>query len=182
MNRQWKNYFKPWILERGREYYHENCVSKLIHTEKEIQARVEGSEEYCVEIQLAKGMPVDMFCDCPYADGGENCKHMAAVLFAVEAKEYTFETDSDEEEIDPEYDALWTEAVDQLPEKTLRELLKELAAEDGKLQERLILLYSGQTPADAVFRWKEDLMEMVWEALSQPTSKPRAVPRSRSLK
>lgn len=164
MNYQWKNYFKPWILERGREYYHDNCVTILIHTENEIQARVEGSEEYCVEIQLSNGMPVDMFCDCPYADGGENCKHMAAVLFAVEAKEYTFEEDSEEEENDPEYDSLWTEAVDRLPEQTLRELLKELAAEDGELQERLILLYSGQTPADAVFRWKEDLMEMVWEA------------------
>ena len=164
MNHQWKNYFKPWILERGRAYYRDNCVTKLIHTENEIQARVEGSEEYCVEIQLTDGMPIDMSCDCPYADGGENCKHMAAVLYAVEAKEYTFETDFDEEENDPEYDSLWTEAVDQLPEQILRDLLKELAAEDGEIQERLILLYSGQTPADAVFRWKEALMEMVWEA------------------
>lgn len=164
MNHQWKNYFKPWILERGRQYYRDNCVSQLIHTEKEIHARVEGSEAYCVEIQLSNGMPVDMLCDCPYADGGENCKHMAAVLFAVEAEEYTFETDSDEEENDSEYESLWTEAIDQLPEQTLRELMKELAAKDGELQEHLILLYSGQTPADAVFRWKEDLMEMVWEA------------------
>ena len=164
MNHQWKNYFKPWILERGRTYYRDNCVTKLIYTENEIQAKVEGSEEYCVEIQLSDGMPVDMFCDCPYADGGEKCKHMAAVLFAVEAKEYTFEENSEEEENDSEYDSLWAEAIEQLPEQTLRELLIEIAAEDGELQERLILLYSGQTPANAVFRWKEDLMEMVWEA------------------
>lgn len=164
MNRQWKRHFKPWILERGREYYCDNRVGKLICTEKQIQASVEGSGEYCVDIQLSNGMPVDMFCDCPYADGGENCKHMAAVLFAVEAKEYAFEVDSEEEDNDSEYDSLWTDAIDQLPEQTLRELLKELAAEDEELQERLILLYSGQTPADAVFRWKEDLMEMVWEA------------------
>ena len=164
MNHQWKNYFKPWILERGRTYYRDNCVTKLIYTENEIQAKVEGSEEYCVEIQLSDGMPVDMFCDCPYADGGEKCKHMAAVLFAVEAKEYTFEENSEEEKNDSEYDSLWAEAIEQLPEQTLRELLIEIAAEDGELQERLILLYSGQTPANAVFRWKEDLMEMVWEA------------------
>lgn len=151
-------------MERGREYYRDNCVTKLIHTENAIQAKVEGSEEYCVEIQLAKGMPVDMFCDCPYADDGENCKHMAAVLFAVEAKEYAFEVDSEEEDNDSEYDSLWIEAIEQLPEQTVRELLIEIAAEDGELQERLILLYSGQTPTDAVFRWKEDLMEMVWEA------------------
>lgn len=78
MNHQWKNYFKPWILERGRTYYRDNCVTKLIYTENEIQAKVEGSEEYCVEIQLSDGMPVDMFCDCPYADGGEKCKHRSA--------------------------------------------------------------------------------------------------------
>lgn len=125
---------------------------------------MESSEEYCVEIQLSNGMPVGMFCDCVYADGEENCKHMATVLFAVEAKEYMFETDSDEEGNDSEYNSLWTEAVDRLPEQTLRELLKELAAEDGELQERLVLLYSGRTPADAVFRWKENLMEMVREA------------------
>ena len=74
MNHQWKNYFKPWILERGRTYYRDNCVTKLIYTENEIQAKVEGSEEYCVEIQLSDGMPVDMFCDCPYAEDGKNCK------------------------------------------------------------------------------------------------------------
>lgn len=27
---------------------------------------------------------VRMRCDCPYADGGENCKHMAAVVYALE--------------------------------------------------------------------------------------------------
>lgn len=162
MNHQWKNYFKPWILERGREYYHNNCVTKLIHTEKEIQGRVEGSDVYCVEIRLSNGMPVDMLCDCPYADGGENCKHMAAVLFAVEAKEYVFEEELEEE--DSEYDALWKEAIDQLSDQLLRELLTELAAEDSELQERLILMQSGQTPADAVSRWKEDLTEMVWDA------------------
>ena len=75
-----------------------------------------------------------------------------------------FEENSEKEENDSEYDSLWAEAIDQLPEQTLRELLREIATEDGELQERLILLYSGQTPADAVFRWKEDLMEMVWEA------------------
>lgn len=163
MNHQWKRYFKPWILERGREYYLDNCVTKLIQTENEIHARVEGGEEYCVEIQLSNGMTVDMFCDCPYADGGEKCKHMAAVLFAAETKEYLFETDSEEDENDSEYEDLWKEAIDQLPEQTLRKLMKELAAENGELQEQLILLYSGQPTADAVFRWKEDLVEMVWE-------------------
>ena len=32
------------------------------------------------------GDPIeDMLCDCPYAEDGNYCKHMAAVLFAVDA-------------------------------------------------------------------------------------------------
>ena len=28
-----------------------------------------------------------MFCDCPYADDGNYCKHMAAVLYEIEGGE-----------------------------------------------------------------------------------------------
>ena len=28
-----------------------------------------------------------MYCTCPYADDGNNCKHMAAVLYEIEEQE-----------------------------------------------------------------------------------------------
>ncbi|CCQ94829.1 hypothetical protein CULT_2080002 [[Clostridium] ultunense Esp] len=30
---------------------------------------------------------IDLSCNCPYAEAGNNCKHMAAVLFYLEDKE-----------------------------------------------------------------------------------------------
>ena len=79
---EWKKYFRPHILERGREYYREDRVEELSDRDGNITACVEGSEPYGVEIEYS-GKDIEyMYCDCPYAEGGENCKHMAAVLFA----------------------------------------------------------------------------------------------------
>lgn len=38
-----------------------------------------------------------MLCDCPYAEDGNACKHMAAVLFAVTAAEPSKKKDSEGE-------------------------------------------------------------------------------------
>lgn len=81
----WKNWFQPHILERGRTYFEEGRVSDLERTEDGYTATVEGTEEYEVEILLDGNSLEDMLCDCPYAEGGNTCKHMAAVLFAISA-------------------------------------------------------------------------------------------------
>ena len=46
-----------------------------------IRADVIGTEDYEVEISLNNGKVIDMYCSCPYAADGRNCKHMAAVLY-----------------------------------------------------------------------------------------------------
>ena len=84
---EWKKYFQPHILERGREYYREDRVTELSDRDGNITACVEGSEPYGVEIEYSGKDILFMSCDCPYAEGGENCKHMAAVLYAWEAGE-----------------------------------------------------------------------------------------------
>ena len=81
---KWKQLFKPHILERGMEYYCASCVESLEADENQISAVVEGTEDYDVLIELDRGKVLDMECTCPYAEGGENCKHMAAVLYAWE--------------------------------------------------------------------------------------------------
>ena len=47
------------------------------------RALVCGTETYNVEIFSEKEKLKGMVCSCPYAQKGENCKHMAAVLAAV---------------------------------------------------------------------------------------------------
>lgn len=77
----WKKLFEPHILERGYGYYLNNAVNNLEVSEHTIRADVEGTEDYEVEISLVDGEIEEMYCSCPYAEGGWNCKHMAAVLY-----------------------------------------------------------------------------------------------------
>lgn len=78
---KWEKLFARHILERGYDYYCENAVENLDVSNDVIRADVIGSEDYEVEISLSRGEVVDMYCSCPYASDGRNCKHMAAVLY-----------------------------------------------------------------------------------------------------
>lgn len=77
----WKKLFATHILERGYDYYLENAVENINISEDIIRADVIGSEGYEVEISVDNGKITDMYCSCPYALDGKNCKHMAAVLY-----------------------------------------------------------------------------------------------------
>ena len=77
----WKNLFATHILERGYDYYLKNAVENIDVSDDIIRADVIGSEDYEVEISLSNGAVTDMYCSCPYASDGRNCKHMAAVLY-----------------------------------------------------------------------------------------------------
>ncbi|MCI5494664.1 MAG: SWIM zinc finger family protein [Lachnospiraceae bacterium] len=77
----WKKLFATHILERGYDYYLENAIENIDIAEDIIRADVIGSEDYEVEISLNNGEVTDMYCSCPYALDGKNCKHMAAVLY-----------------------------------------------------------------------------------------------------
>ena len=80
----WKRRFQPHILSRGEEYYRQNAVRGMELAGDSVSASVFGTEEYEVNIVFKDGSIEDMSCTCPYADDGSNCKHMAAVLYALE--------------------------------------------------------------------------------------------------
>lgn len=82
MKMDWEKMFAAHILERGYDYYGKNAVKNLDISDDSIRADVVGSEDYEVEISLSNGEVTDMYCSCPYAWDGKNCKHMAAVLYA----------------------------------------------------------------------------------------------------
>ncbi len=81
---KWEHFFKDHILMRGYDYYKNGAVAELESDGDIIRAEVSGTEDYEVEICLKNNKIDDMYCSCPYADGGNNCKHMAAVLYAYE--------------------------------------------------------------------------------------------------
>lgn len=77
----WKKLFAIRILERGYDYYCDDAVENMEISDDTIRADVIGSDDYEVEISLSNGEVTDMYCSCPYALDGRNCKHMAAVLY-----------------------------------------------------------------------------------------------------
>lgn len=159
MIENWQDGFAPQILARGKKYFEEGRVSQMIQYGNRITAHVTGTEDYCVEIDLPGGVPDRWLCSCPYAVKG-NCKHKAAVLFAVEAGEYLFTTDFRELEEDianNESDLPWAEAVEKMPADILRQFLLDYAEGDEQIQEYLSIWYLRGLPDGLLERWKRDL-------------------------
>lgn len=138
----WKNLFDKKILARGKEYYNDDLVSELDISDDEINAVVYGTEEYEVSIELKNGDFVEMHCDCPYAEDGSYCKHMAAVLYAYEAAGEVPTKKSSKKALSPE------ELINLADDKTIRSfLLKAL-----KSDERLLMSFRTATmkPEDSI--------------------------------
>lgn len=97
--------FDDLILERGYEYAQEGAVDHVRRAKNIIYATVHGSKDYHVKIEGE-----NMYCDCPYAEGGTHCKHMAALLYYLDSHLV-----ADEDVI-----------IDQMNEKQAKELLKKI--------------------------------------------------------
>lgn len=83
--------FPPVIYRRGLEYYNNNRVSDLLYdiNYQVWTATVHGTEDYFVEINMkefGKGS-VETYCDCPAFSTYGSCKHIAAVLLSIAARE-----------------------------------------------------------------------------------------------
>lgn len=83
----WEHLFREIILDRGYDYYLSGAIKNMKISDHQIQAIVEGSDDYEVEINFHNNHITDMYCSCPYAEDGHNCKHMAAVLYKWEEDE-----------------------------------------------------------------------------------------------
>lgn len=158
----WSEHFTPLILGRGKKYFEEGRVSRIQRVNNTYIADVEGTYEYEVEITIEDGGITEMLCNCPYAET-DNCKHMSAVLCALETEGIATE----ELPVAPTppivshipLEMPWLEAIDNLPEETVRkELLKRADREDW-LKERLAVLYLGGLPDGQIRNWKADLQE-----------------------
>lgn len=103
----WQKLFASHILERGYDYYCDGAVENIEIGRDDIRADVVGTEDYEVEISLNDGKVTDMYCSCPFAAGGNNCKHMAAVLYewTADIMDEDEPEDTDNEDEDDDEDA-----------------------------------------------------------------------------
>ena len=144
MQYAWENMFRPHILERGYKYYMTGSVLDLEEMGADndsvfYEARVEGSAEYRVEIQLCNGTVTDMQCDCLYAIDGHNCKHMAAVLYKIEENR---NSDRDIPREKAEGSENLTQVLQRVSIDELRGFLLDLCNEDERIKNRVLLKYS----------------------------------------
>ncbi|MCI8993720.1 MAG: DEAD/DEAH box helicase family protein [Eubacterium sp.] len=80
----WKYLFSQTVLQRGRQYQNRGAVRNLVKNGDVYKARVWGRALYSVAIRIHEdGYVQSMTCNCPFAHDGNNCKHMAAVLFEI---------------------------------------------------------------------------------------------------
>lgn len=119
----WGNKFSKRILNRGFNYYLDGYVEDISITKNKIKAVVYGTHHYRVEIGLDGDEIKDMSCNCPYAQDGFNCKHMAAVLFEWERRVTHPEIDN-------------SKIIDDAPDDDIRAFLLQLFNENPELVER----------------------------------------------
>ena len=81
---EWKEQFSKIILNRGETYFLQKRVKNLTEKNGSYTAYVVGERGYSVYIGIRDEKITRMSCNCPYAGGGNKCKHMAAVLFAID--------------------------------------------------------------------------------------------------
>ena len=82
MSINWKSRIKDIILYRGEDYYLDGKVKDIERDGDVYSAHVEGTETYDTSVEVKNGELLFWSCDCPYDRG--ICKHVAALLFAIE--------------------------------------------------------------------------------------------------
>jgi len=90
---QFEHYVNETILKRGLSYFKKGQVTQLDEVAAgNYEAVVSGSDFYQVSIKIEDSLITNHVCDCPY-DMGPVCKHMVAVIFAIqqEVSDISFE-------------------------------------------------------------------------------------------
>jgi uncharacterized Zn finger protein len=116
-------------LERGMTYLDEGRVGPLRVGAVRVNAMVQGSESYAVELHADEGGP-RFACSCPVGVEGEFCKHCVAVALSWL---------KDRGLSGPTLDDART-YLEGLPPRSLVELLVDHAHEDERLARRILLM------------------------------------------
>ena len=151
----WKNCFGQKILDRGLEYYRSGMIQRYYADEDEITAFVNGNyDDYEVEIYLKDGQPFEMNCSCPYADEGNYCKHMAAVL-------YKWDRESKGKSVISEKKVSIEELVGNASERFVKQFLIELMKKDKKLKLRFQSALPVSQQSDDLDDYKKSVDDLI---------------------
>ena len=152
----WADQFTDVILKRGYDYFYKKKIKKLYQEPYGIAAIVEGSDDYHVTIDLKDKQVTGMYCDCPYANKGHHCKHMAAVLLACSDYE---NYDDIKAKLDIEFIKELKERIHTLPRDQLEQLLFNEMRFNESLQQRFNDLIETTTIQDKYLDYLVELID-----------------------
>ena len=149
---RWKELFQPHIWQRGVDYFRENRILDMQYHGNSITAEIEGTEVYTVSVTLdpQTNKIEDYFCECPYGEDGTPCKHLAALLCALEDGGH-------EKALGDAGNSTIEQVVNMLSEQQMRELLMQFAQRDSYIRERIQILATQSLPTTQKGRWRQDL-------------------------
>ena len=147
-----KQTLPPIILQRGQDYFSAGLVIDLAEVDAgHWLAIVQGTDAYQVSIQSSPDNALVWLCDCPY-DRGPVCKHVAAVLYAIESAKAQPPVTTRADQV--------RAALKKLSPTELYNLLVELALNDRNLTQIILTRY-GPALDD-----KDAAVQLVQNALS----------------
>lgn len=155
----WSELFPPHIWQRGQNYYRNGNILDIRYHGNCVTAKIEGTEIYHVSVTLNKRTNdiADFSCDCPYGEDGTPCKHLAALLCALED---TNNKGISRKETGPAFDQI----IASLSTEQMRHLLIQFAQNDSFIWEKILLAATNQLPYSQKQHWEHDLQELTNEA------------------
>ena len=150
-------------FERGRNYYRQDRVQEIDIDGNEIRATVRGSSYYDVAINLADDA-IRTWCSCPYDYAGD-CKHIVAVLLAIDDRDTDTVRASKTDQTPPETVNI-DSVVSDLPADELRSFVLEIVGDDSDIRDRLIA-YAGADTGKTVYDYKQNIDRLFANATSR---------------
>jgi len=140
----------PLVLLRGQDYYRDGRVVALEPAgERTFKAEVEGTYQYDIHVEWDSEGEFSCACTCPY-DWGPVCKHVIAVLFAIEDAHPEVFT-GEAIQIPPSKSEQVRVILEGLARETLVDILVGLAEDDRGISLDLRARYGEGAPDKAVY-------------------------------
>lgn len=158
----WERFFSEKILARGQDYYQQNAITHLETVRNTVQAVVAGSVPYYVTIKMQDTVPVKWNCTCPYMEKHDECKHITAVLYALEAEHKKQKPACSNELL---------LRIKNIPEKEAKQILLDLISEHPDLAEKISKKLAAASPPERI----EDIKQKIRQALQRASGKCRFI-------
>ena len=150
-------------FERGVNYYEQGRVLELAIDGGKAEATVHGTYDYEVVVDAGRD-PIYTYCSCPYDYQGD-CKHVVAVLLAVEDRGTDAAVDETGEasDRDPSGPADIEELIEQTTADDLQKFLLEVVEDDRDVRDRFVA-FAGEDTGKSVYDYKREIDRLFEDA------------------